>query len=83
MPSVGEDQRGAGRELGRLMVAHYRLYCLDESMHIADRREFDARDDVEAIAAVRLDRPDTDREIWEAHRKVAIIRASNQSVVQG
>ena len=54
---------------------HYRLYCLDQSLHIVEQREFDAEDDDAAMASVRDGNRDLDREIWEQHRKVAVIRA--------
>ena len=57
------------------MAHHYRLFCLDADLHITERREFDADDDKAAVALVRRSNLDTDREIWENHRKVAVIRA--------
>ena len=59
----------------RAKMHHYRLYCLDKSLHIVEQREFDAEDDDAAMASVRDGNRDLDREIWEAHRKVAVIRA--------
>ncbi len=57
----------------RLRMAQYRVYCLDESLHIVLRREFDANDDAAAIEIVRTQRPDTSREVWHTRRKVAVI----------
>lgn len=54
---------------------HYRLYCLDPQMHILERREFDAEDDEAAVALVARAEADVDTEIWEDHRKVAVVRA--------
>ena len=57
------------------MKHHYRLYCLDSAMHIAAQREFDAEDDDAAVEFARREDAHFDREIWEEHRKVAIVRA--------
>jgi hypothetical protein len=57
------------------MMHRYRLYCLDKRLHIVNQREFAAEDDDAAIASVRVGDRNLDREIWENHRKVAVIQA--------
>jgi len=54
-------------------MAHYRVYCLDENLHIVSRHEFDANDDATAVELVRTRSPDTAREVWQTRRKVAVI----------
>lgn len=57
------------------MLHHYRLYCLDKTMHIVEQTEFDALGDEDAVASVQQRNRHLDREIWEDHRKVAFILA--------
>ena len=56
-------------------MSEYRLYCLDQKGHIVQRTAFEAACDADAIAQIELYDPETDRELWQEHRKVLLIPA--------
>jgi hypothetical protein len=59
-------------------MAHYRLYFLDSSNHIATAREFDCQSDDYAIAEALQFEDDRDLELWSGARLVARLAALDE-----
>ena len=57
----------------------YRLYCLDGTTHIANGEWFEAKNDDEAMAIVRVKKLSVNCEIWDRDRLVASIPARSVS----
>jgi hypothetical protein len=56
-------------------MAHYRLYFLDSSSHIATAKEFECQSDDYAIAEALQFEDDRDLELWSGARLVARLAA--------
>jgi len=64
----------AERQVGEAIVAYYRMFLLDSRGHILAREEYEASDDVDAIAKARAmfsNRPHfSGFEVWQLGRVV-------------
>lgn len=65
--------QGSGNDGAREAMPEYRIYCLDKNRLITERHELAAADDAAVIQHVRDNHADTDCEIWELGRKIAIV----------
>ena len=57
-------------------MTQYRLFCLDDDMHIRHHQEYEAESDAAAIAVAASDFHELNREIWQSQRKVAVVPPS-------
>jgi hypothetical protein len=70
---IAHRQEATAATLSEVDVPDYRLFCLDEKNRIQHREDFEADDDVAAVAHARERYPTTGYEIWELGRLVARI----------
>jgi hypothetical protein len=61
--------------MGTRIVAHYRLYFLDQADHIRHAISLECDDDSQALAVVDEHRDGRTIELWEGVRRVARLEA--------